>query len=58
MKKKYSKEKLELNKQRLNKLYSDYQKIKNKIENKKEELSKEEIKDCSFSPRINKHSKN
>ena len=54
---KYSKERIELNKQRLNKLYSDYKKILEKIENKKKELSEEEIKDCSFSPKINKHSK-
>ena len=56
-KKKYSKERMKMNKQRLNKLYNDYQKFKNKIENKKKELSKEEIKDCSFSPKIDKYSK-
>ena len=55
--KKYSKERLELNKQRLNKLYNDYKNFKNKIENKKIELSKDELKDCSFSPKINKYSK-
>ena len=54
---KQSKERIELNKQRLNKLYCDYKKILEKIENKKKELSEEEIKDCSFSPKINKHSK-
>ena len=54
---KYSREKIELNKQRINKLYSDYKNILNKRENKKKELSKEEIKDCSFSPKINKKSK-
>ena len=56
-KKKYSKERMELNKQRLNNLYENYKKIKNKIEEKKKELSKEEMKDCSFSPKINKYSK-
>ena len=45
---------MELNKQRLNNLYENYKKIKNKIEEKKKELSKEEMKDCSFSPKINK----
>ena len=54
---KYSKERIELNKQRINKLYSDYKKILDKIENRKKELSEEEIKDCSFSPKINKYSK-
>ena len=54
---KYSKERIALNKQRINKLYSDYKKILDKIENKKKELSEEEIKDCSFSPKINKYSK-
>ena len=50
------KERIELNKQRINNLYNDYQKILNKRRNKKEELSKEEIKDCSFSPKIDKNS--
>ena len=54
---KYSKERIELNKLRINKLYSDYKKILDKIENKKKELSEEEIKNCSFSPKINKYSK-
>ena len=54
---KYSKEKIELNKQRINKLYNDYKNIINKRENMKKELSKEEIKDCSFSPKINNKSK-
>ena len=54
---KYSKERIELNKQRINKLYTDYKKILDKIENKKKELSEEEIKNCSFSPKINKYSK-
>ena len=56
-KKKYSKERIEQNKQRLNKLYNDYKKILNERENKKKELSKEEIKDFSFSPKLNKKSK-
>ena len=56
-KKKYTKERMDMNKQRLNNLYNDYQKIKTKIENKKKELSKDELKDCSFSPKINKYSK-
>ena len=54
---KYSKEKIELNKQRINKLYNDYKNIINKRENMKKELSKDEIKDCSFSPKINNKSK-
>ena len=54
---KYSKERIEINKQRINKLYNDYQKILSIRRKKKEELSKEEIKDCSFSPELNKNSK-
>ena len=54
---KYSKERIEINKQRINNLYNDYQKILNIRKKKKEELSKEEIKDCSFSPKINENSK-
>ena len=56
-KKKYSKERMEINKQRLNNLYNDYKKFKTKIENMKNDLSKEEMKDCSFTPQINKYSK-
>ena len=44
-------------KQRLNNLYNDYKKFKTKIENMKNDLSKEEMKDCSFTPQINKYSK-
>ena len=54
---KYTKERLEMNKKRINNLYNDYQKILNIRKKRKEELSKEEIKDCSFSPEINKNSK-
>ena len=55
-KKKYSKERIEMNKQRLDKLYKDYQKFQNKINNRRKELSEDEIKNCSFSPKINKYS--
>ena len=54
---KYTKERLEMNRKRINNLYNDYQKILNMRKKRKEELSKEEIKDCSFSPEINKKSK-
>jgi len=55
-KKKYSKERIEMNRQRLDKLYNDYQKFQKKINNRRKELSKDEIKNCSFSPKINKYS--
>lgn len=55
-KKKYSKERIEMNKKRLDKLYNDYQKFQNKINNRRKELSEDEIKNCSFSPKINKYS--
>ena len=54
---KYNKERIEMNKKRINNLYEDYKKILNKRENKKKELSKEEMKDCSFNPKIDKNSK-
>ena len=56
-KKKYSKERMEMNQKRLNNLYNDYKKILNKREDKKRRLNEDEIKDCSFSPKINKYSK-
>jgi len=55
-KKKYSKERIEMNRQRLDKLYNDYQKFQKKINNRRKELSENEIKNCSFSPKINKYS--
>ena len=54
---KYNKERIAINKKRINNLYEDYKKILNKRENKKKELSKEEMKDCSFNPKIDKNSK-
>ena len=54
---KYTKERIEINKQRIINLYNDYKRLLDIRQKKKEELSKEEMKDCSFSPETNKKSK-